>query len=171
MADSEYMTAMQRADGSMTATDLIAAYERGADELRAAVAGMTPDQVVARPVAGKWSTLEVACHVADTEVYFADRIARTTALDRPLLVGVDERPYPDRLDYQSLDLGEQLDLVAALRRRTARALRLQPAGAWDRTAVHTETGLVTLRQLVFQAVRHLRHHLPFVAEKRAALGG
>jgi hypothetical protein len=40
----------------------------------------------------------------------------------------------------------------------------------SRTAVHSQSGLLTLRQLVLQAVRHLRHHLPFIAEKRAALG-
>src|SRR5262249_4110657 len=34
-----------------------------------------------------------------------------------------------------------------------------------------ETGVVSLRQLVFQPVRHVRHHLPFIAEKRAALRG
>jgi hypothetical protein len=28
-----------------------------------------------------------------------------------------------------------------------------------------------LRQLVLKPVRHLNHHLPFIAEKRAALGG
>jgi hypothetical protein len=31
------------------------------------------------------------------------------------------------------------------------------------------TGLVTLRQLLLHAVNHLRHHLRFVAEKRAAM--
>jgi hypothetical protein len=30
--------------------------------------------------------------------------------------------------------------------------------------------MTTLRQLVLQAVRHLRRHLPFIAEKRSALG-
>ena len=52
----------------------------------------------------------------------------------------------------------------------ARILRLLDDGAWSRTAVHSETGLVTLRQLVLHAVRHLDHHLGFVAEKRRALG-
>lgn len=42
--------------------------------------------------------------------------------------------------------------------------------SWQRTAVHGETGLVTLRQLLLHAINHLRHHLRFVAEKRAALG-
>jgi hypothetical protein len=57
-----------------------------------------------------------------------------------------------------------------LRRHAARILRTQPPEAWRRTAVHSNSGLLTLRQLVLQAVRHLRHHLPFIAEKRAALG-
>ena len=66
-------------------------------------------------------------------------------------------------------LSEQLDLFTALRRHVVRILRMQPEEAWQRTAVHSETGLVTLRQLVEQAVRHVRHHLPFIAEKRAAM--
>ena len=165
----DYMARMQRDDGAMTAADLIAAYEQGAEELRAAVAGMTREQAVARPVPGKWSTLEVVAHVADCEVFLADRIARTAAHDKPLIVAVDERPYPARLDYQALDLDDQLALVTAVRRRTAGFLRRLPADAWGRTAVHTATGLVTLRQLVLQPVRHIRHHLPFIAEKRKAL--
>ena len=41
--------------------------------------------------------------------------------------------------------------------------------AWQRTAIHSETGLVTLRQLLLTAINHLRHHLRFVAEKRAVM--
>ena len=165
------LSAMQEDDGSVGGANLIAAYERGIEDLRSAVAGMTSEQVHARPVPGKWSTLEVVAHLADTEIYYTDRIERTIALERPLLMGVDERPYPDRLHYQSLDLAEQLALFTALRRHVTRILRLQPPEVWQRTAVHSETGLVTLRQLVFQAVRHVRHHLKFIAEKRAAMQG
>ena len=75
----------------------------------------------------------------------------------------------ERLDYQSFDLEEQLALFTALRRHAVRILRAQPPEAWRRTAVHSGSGLLTLRQLVLQSVRHLRHHLPFIAEKRAAL--
>ena len=164
-----YMSAMQRDDDSVLSFDLISAYERGIDQLHSAVAGMTAEQILARPIAGKWSTQEVVSHIADTEIYFSDRIERTIALERPLLVGVDERPYPERLNYQGFDLAEELNLVAALRRHIVRILRMQPEASWERTAVHTETGLVTLRQLVFQAQRHLQHHLRFIAEKRLAM--
>jgi hypothetical protein len=168
---ADYMAATQRDDESVATADLIAAYEQGIEDLRSAVAGMTAKQVLCRPIPGKWSTLEVVAHLADTEIYYTDRIERTIALERPLLMGVDERPYPERLDYQAFDLAEQLDLFTALRRHGTRILRSQPPEAWLRVAVPIETGIVALRQLVFQAVRHVRHHLPFIAEKRAALRG
>lgn len=169
MIASHSRTATPQEEEALSPAELIAAYERGIDDLSAAVAGMTAEQVRARPIAGKWSTLEVVCHLAGTEIYFTDRIERTAALDRPLLMGVDERPYPERLNYQALDLGEELALFAALRRHAARFLRLLPAEAWERAGVHSENGLVTLRDLVHKAIRHLRHHLPFIADKRVAL--
>src|SRR3954454_24559761 len=160
----------QRDDDALTVADLISAYENGVEELRLAVAGMTGGQLRSRPIAGKWSTLEVVCHTADCEQFFADRLKRTVAMDRPLLLGADGFRYPEPLRYQDHDLGEELDLVAVTRRQTARTLRLVAPGAWRRTAVHSETGLVALRQLLLHAVNPLRHHLRFVAEKRAALG-
>ncbi len=170
MRDSDDTARMQRDDDSLGIAELIAAYEQGIEDLKAAVAGMAPEQVRARPVPARWSTLECVSHLADTEIYYTDRMERTIALERPLLIGVDERQYPGKLNYQQLDLAEELALFTALRRHTARILRTQPPDAWGRVAVHSETGLVTLRQLVLQAVRHVRHHLPFIAEKRRALG-
>jgi hypothetical protein len=171
MNDSDYMAGMQRDDESVSTADLIAAYEQGIADVRAAVAGMTAEQARSRPIPGKWSTLEVLAHLAVTEIYYTDRIERTIALERPLLLGVDERPYPERLNYQAFDLAEQLDLFTALRRHGTRILRLQPPESWLRVAVQSETGVVNLRQLVLQSVRHVRHHLPFIAEMRAAMQG
>jgi len=159
----------QRDDDALTVDDLISAYEKGVEELRVAVAGMTDEQLRSRPIADKWSTLEVVCHVADCEQFFAYRIKRTVALDRPLLLSADGSRYPEPLHYQEHDLDEELDLVAVTRRRVARTLRRVAPDAWQRTAVHSETGLVTLRQLLLHAINHLRHHLRFVAEKRAAM--
>ena len=171
MTVSDYVAGMQRDDDSVSTADLIAAYAQGIEDLRSAVAGMTAEQVLSRPIPGKWSTLEVFAHLAGTELYYTDRIERTIALERPLLIGVDERPYPERLNYQAFDLAEELALFTALRRHGTRILRLQPPEAWLRVGVHSESGIVTLRQQVFQAVRHVRHHLPFIAEKRAVMQG
>lgn len=71
----------QRDDDTLTIAALISAYEKGVEELRLAVAGMTVEQLRSRPVAGKWSTLEVVRHIADCEQFFADRMKRTVAMD------------------------------------------------------------------------------------------
>jgi uncharacterized damage-inducible protein DinB len=160
----------QRDDGSFSNSGLIMAYESGPQELRDAVAGLTPEQLRARPVQGRWSTLEVVCHLADCEQFFADRMKRTIATDRPLLLGAEGSRYPGPLHYHDREVAEETELIAVTRRQMTRILRLIEAGAWGRKAVHSETGLVTLRQLVLHAVRHQEHHLRFVAEKRRALG-
>ncbi len=160
---------LQTDDESVTHAELVNDYERGAHDLRLAVAGMSDEAAKARPIAGRWSTIEVVGHLSGVELYYTERIERTIALEHPLLLSVDERPYPSKLGYQSLDLAEELDLFSSLRRHASRVLRSLPEDAWQRTAVHSQTGVLTLRQLVFHAVRHLRHHLPFIAEKREAL--
>ena len=80
---AEYMAMMQRDDGTLGSAEFLAAYVQGIDDLRSAVAGMAPEQALARPVPGKWSTVECVGHLADTEVFFTDRIVRTVAMDRP----------------------------------------------------------------------------------------
>lgn len=99
----------QRDDGSLPATDLISVYERGVADLRAAVSGMTGDGLRRRPISGKWSTLEVVCHVSDCDKFFADRMKRTLAMDRPLLVVADGLPLPRApVQYHQRDLAEEL---------------------------------------------------------------
>lgn len=153
-----------------TSAELIDAYLAGPATLRAAVAGMTPDQLRARPVAGKWSTLEVVCHIADFEPVYADRIRRTAALKKPLLLTADENEFVKYLAYHDRDIDEELDLIEMARKWTARMLRALPADAWARQGVHAEKGLVTLEQLVVTITGHIPHHLPFIAAKKAALG-
>ena len=89
------VAAAQQDDLKRTTADLIAAYEQGATALRAAVSGLTADQLRARPVPDRWSMLELVCHVADCEQFFADRMKRTAAMDRPLLIGADGFRYSD----------------------------------------------------------------------------
>jgi GNAT superfamily N-acetyltransferase len=161
--------AIQRDDPSLRPSQLIADYRAGPELLREAVAGMAGEELRLRPVAGRWSTLEVVCHVGDSEQFFADRLKRTLALDRPLLVAADPQTYPAAVRYHDRDLEEELALITLTRSQAARILGLVPDEAWGRTAVHTEGGLVTLRQLVLHATRHLRRHVAFIHEKRQAL--
>ena len=76
-----------------TLQPLIEEYLAGPKQLRQAVAGMSREQTLARPIAGKWSTLEVVAHLADFDPILADRMKRVIAEDRPTLVGADENRF------------------------------------------------------------------------------
>jgi hypothetical protein len=154
-----------------TPIELADEYLKGAADLRAAVKGMTRELLVARPIPGKWSTLEVVCHLADFEAVFADRMKRIVALgERPLLVAADDKLFSRGLMYHDRDADEELALVDATRGQMARILRRLTPEQLQRSGVHTAAGLVTLEQVVRTAIDHFRHHLPFIAEKRKALG-
>ena len=147
-------------------------YLAGAAQLRAAVAGMTREQLVARPVAGKWSTLEVVCHLADFDPILVDRMKRILALsaDVPLLLVADENLFLTALNYHARDVGEELAVIDATRRQMARIIRGLTPEQLQLTGNHSKKGLQTLEKVIQMATNHIPHHLPFIAEKRKALG-
>jgi uncharacterized damage-inducible protein DinB len=154
----------------MTKDEMIDAYLAGVGALRAAAAGMTREQQLARPIPGKWSTLEVVCHLADFEPIFVDRMKRIIALDHPTFYGADENQFAAKLAYHQRDLDEELAIVENTRRQFARILRAASQEVLDRIGIHNERGPKTVSELLTGATNHITHHLPFVAEKRKALG-
>lgn len=149
---------------------LIDQYLEGPRQLREAVAGMSPEQVRARPIAGKWSTLEVVAHLADFDPILADRMKRVIAEENPMLVGADENKFADALAYGDRDLEEELTLIEKTRSQLARILRKLPETALARVGTHTERGPRTLEQLLTTSIGHIPHHVRFIHEKRLALG-
>jgi hypothetical protein len=151
-------------------TTLIENYLAGVTTLKQAVAGMTREQLVVRPVPGKWSTLEVVCHLADFEPILADRMKRVIAEDRPQLLGADEKRFAAALAYQERDVEEELALIAHTRSQMAKILRRVPDEALGRVGVHNERGELTLERLLTVTTNHIPHHVKFIVEKRQALG-
>lgn len=148
----------------------IESYLSGAGRLRASVSGLSREQLTSRPIPGKWSVLEVVCHLADTDANIAYRLKRVLSEERPLF----ERVKPDlmqaALAYHDRDAEEELALFDLGRRQIARILRASPATAWERAGVVGDRGERTVAQMLNGAVGHLDHHLPFIVEKRRALG-
>jgi hypothetical protein len=154
-----------------TVAELADEYLKGAADLRAAVAGMTREQLTARPVPGRWSTLEVVCHIADFEPILAERMKRIIALgDSPLLLAADENLFVKALRYHDRDAEEELTLIEVTRKQMARVIRGLSAEQLQATGVHSKKGLITLEKAIRMAIDHIPHHLPFVTEKRRALG-
>jgi hypothetical protein len=157
-------------DASRSPAELVAAYRRGAEVLRSALAGLDADALRARPIAGKLSSMEVACHVVDSDQFMADRLKRTIATERPLLMGVESIDYVRALRYHDRDLDLDLRLLEVTREQMAEDLDRLPAEAWSRTAIHSERGAQTLVEILTHAVEHVEDHVETILEKRRALG-
>ena len=159
---------------------MVEAYLAGPGTLRQAVQGLSREQLLARPVAGKWSTLEVVCHLADFEPIMADRMKRIIAEERPQLLGASEVRFAAALAKQQgyePDANVCGDDVPAGRPAPWMIFRVMeqldvypPAAAFQRVGIHNERGPLTLEGMLTNAINHIPHHVKFIEEKRKALG-
>jgi hypothetical protein len=146
-------------------------YAAGPRLVREAVGGMTDDELRAKPVPGRWSTLEVLCHLSDVETVYAERMKRVIAEDEPPLRSLDPDVWLPRLGYHRRDAEEELRLIELIRRQMLRILRSLAPGEFQRTGFHSEAGQITLETLLERVTNHIPHHVEFIRQKRDALAG
>ena len=148
---------------------LIEEYLAGPGVLRRAIAGMTRELLLGRPIPGKWSTQEVVCHLADYEPIYADRMKRVIALKEPELLKGDPGLFAARLAYDQRDVEEELALIEITRNQMARILSTLKLEDFQRTGGHSRDGALTLEVLLQRITRHIPHHVRFIEEKRRAM--
>ena len=153
----------------MNTERLIDDYAAGPERLRQAVAGMTDEQLDAKPIPGTWSTRQVVCHVADFEPIYADRIKRVIAEDEPTFFGGDPDVFAARLAYDDRDVDEELRLIECTRRQMARILKSLTTADFRRTGNQFDDGRLDLTTLLTRVTDHLPHHVRFIEAKREAL--
>ncbi|MCA1686933.1 MAG: DinB family protein, partial [Planctomycetia bacterium] len=158
------------AKNEQRSSPLVDRYASGGAILAYAVLGLTPEQEQARPGPGAWSVAELAAHLLDSDLVYADRMKRVIAEDDPILLAFDENAWVEKLDYRELPVGDSIDLLSANRRRMSRILRRCADADFVRAGRHSERGRVTLAELLATATHHVDHHLRFLYAKRAKLG-
>ena len=153
----------------MNTERLIDDYAAGPGRLRQAVAGMTDEQLDAKPIPGKWSTRQVVCHVADFEPIYADRMKRVIAEDEPTFFGGDPDVFAARLAYEDRDVDEEIRLIECTRRQMARILKSLTTADFRRTGNQFDDVRLDLTTLLTRITDHLPHHVRFIEAKREAL--
>ena len=161
-----------------------------ADELLVIVGELTAALAVAQHVSrelklGPACTLVAAASTTGTGVHpsrrvtgpgqAARRIAKLRGIAGPLILVVDA-PVDSSANEWARTVVESVDATAvwavvdATRKQMARIIRRLAPEQLQLTGVHTAAGLVTLEKVIQTATNHVQHHLPFVVEKRKALG-
>ena len=145
-------------------------YAAGAGTPGAWIKGLTREDLLAVPVAGKWSIQTLVHHVLDSDLIASHRMKRIIAEEAPLLISYDENLFAARLGYEKMDVALACELFRLNRELTAQMLRAQPESVFERTGIHSQNGKVKLADIVASYTNHLDHHLPFLVEKRKRLG-
>jgi hypothetical protein len=113
-----------------------------------------------RPEApGKWSLIEVAAHLADSEVVFSWRLRHALADESPTLTGYDQNAWAGRFAYAEADRAECLTRFEVLRGANLRLLRGATPADWERVCVHSERGEESVRHLTKLYAAHDLVHL------------
>jgi hypothetical protein len=108
---------------------LLYAYRAGPNQLRSAVADLSREQLISRPVAGRWSDLGVVCHLVDTDANIVHRLKRVLSGERPVFDQVQPNRMLSALAYHDRDVEEELGIFDLTRRQIGRILRASPPEA------------------------------------------
>lgn len=150
---------------------IINTYESGPAKLRAAVEGLTTEQLNAFPVPGTWSIQQICVHLLHSELFAAGRMCQIIAEDIPLLMNWDENTFVARLRYEKVPIGDVLACIETMRKTMAATLRQLKDEDFARYGIHSKRGKVTLEEQLSMYVNHLEHHLTYLREKRKLLTG
>jgi hypothetical protein len=148
---------------------LIEEYVASGLKVREACAGLTREQLTARPGPGDWSILELVIHLADSDAIAIDRMKRILIEDNPPLLYADETAYVKRLFPHEQSLEDALTLLEVGRRQFARVLRKLPDEAFERIGTHNRRGAMAVGTMVKDYIGHVDYHLKFLQGKRERL--
>jgi hypothetical protein len=153
----------------MDRSALVQQYASAADDVRAAVAGLTDDDLDRRPAdeADGWTARQIVHHLADSEMTSAIRLRRLLAEDAPEIAGYDENEFARRLHYDDRPIGPSLDALDAARATTVQLLERLSEEDWARAGTHTESGRYSVDDWLRIYAAHGRDH---AAQIRRATG-
>lgn len=153
---------------------LLNAYWESCEHVALAFADVPPDLAVVRPIEGKWSLIELLCHLVETDLVTSMRIRALFMTEHPRLPGLSIEELTAIPVPEARVLSEELALFRLVRHETARIVRAMPSPVRARQLVLVKaTGeevTKDLSQLIHGITNHAHHHLEFVNEKRLALG-
>ncbi len=149
-------------DGALTGeqrAQCIDRIEETPARLRAAVEGLSPEQIETPYRPGGWTVRQVVHHVPDSHLnsYVRFRLALTE--ERPAIKPYHEDRWAELEDAKRAPVDVSLALLDSLHRRWVLLLRSLKPEDFSRTFTHPELGEVSLEKNVALYSWHGRHHV------------
>jgi hypothetical protein len=156
-------------EGPMTperARECLTAIAETPARLRAAVAGLTDEQLDTPYRPGGWTVRQVVHHVPDSHMNSYMRFRWALTEEQPAIKGYDEAAWAKLPDAHSAPVEISLSLLETLHRRWMMLLESLSPEQWKRTFHHSELGPVTLERNLALYAWHGRHHVAHITALR-----
>jgi len=142
---------------------------RAPRDLRAAVSGLSEQQIDTPYRPGGWTVRQVVHHVPESHMNAFIRFKLALTEDQPTIKPYDEARWAMLAD-NALPVTPSLDLLEALHVRWVRLLESLSDADLQRRFLHPESGPWRLDQYLAQYAWHGRHHIAHITELRARMG-
>ena len=149
---------------------LIGDIERAPAALRAAVSGLSPQQLDTPYRDGGWTVRQVIHHLPDSHMNAYVRWKLALTEDGPTIKPYAEDRWAQLADTQSTPVEVSLTLLDALHTRWVQLLRSLTPEDWNRQFRHPELGPVSLEKNLGIYAWHGKHHVAHVTELRKRMG-
>jgi len=117
--------------------------------LKASLKGLSKKVLLWTPAPGKWSILEILCHMRDMErEAYIERYTRVLSEDEPKLPDLNGESFAILRAYRSQKAPEVVREWVALRRQTLQLLRKTGKAQWARAGIHATAGRLTMEDLI-----------------------
>ena len=144
-------------------------YRQGYDAVLAALEGITPAELDARPAPSEFTAREVVHHLADSEMTSAIRLRKLIAEDEPIIDGYDENGFARRLYYAARPIEPSLDALRAARATTASILEHLTEAEWARAGTHSESGRYSVETWLEIYAAHAHEHADQIRRARGSV--
>jgi hypothetical protein len=144
--------------------------EKAPAALRAAVQGLSPQQIETPYRDGGWTVRQVVHHVPESHMNAYIRFKLALTEDAPAIKPYMEDRWAKLADVQSTPLEVSLSLLDSLHNRWVRLLRSLQAPEWKRAFTHPELGAIPLEKNLALYAWHGRHHVAHITELRKKMG-
>lgn len=173
MSDLRYPMGKFSFEGPLTEADrtkLISDIEQTPARLRAAVQGLSSQQMETPYRPEGWTVRQVVHHVPDSHMNAYVRFKLALTEDEPTIKPYKEDRWADLEDSQNTPLEVSLTLLDSLHDRWVRLLRSLKPEDWKRSFRHPELGIMPLEKNLALYSWHGRHHVAHITALRRRMG-
>jgi len=138
--------------------------------LRAAVHGLSSEQLETPYREGGWTVRQVVHHVPESHMNAYIRFKLALTEDEPTIKPYMEDRWAKTQEVPETPLETSLALLDSLHDRWVRLLRSLQPEEWKRTFLHPELGTVSLQRNLALYAWHGQHHTAHITELRKRMG-